>query len=67
MGARGVSEFDIGLVLNHARVGVTQIYNRAAYDAEKRKELELWDRVLRAYIAGEATETKSGDVVEFPA
>ena len=66
MATHGVSEFDIGLVLNHARAGVTQVYNRAAYDDEKRRALDVWDRVLRACIAGKATAAESREVVEFP-
>ena len=63
-----VSQFDIGLVLNHARVGVTgRVYDQAEYDDEKRKALALWDRLLRTYVAGKAAETAGRKVVEFTA
>jgi integrase len=41
-----VSEFDISLVLNHSRQGITQVYNRAQYDNEKRRALQKWNDLL---------------------
>ncbi len=65
MGEHGVAEFDIALTLNHSRTGVTQVYNRAKYDRQKRQTLDLWDRVLRAYIRGQPAESE-GNLVRFP-
>ena len=40
----------IGKVLNHAEPGVTAVYDRHTYDAEKRGALETWARSLRALL-----------------
>jgi len=38
-----------GHILNHAERGVTAVYDRYSYDAEKRLALDLWsDRLLDA-------------------
>lgn len=47
----GVSRLVVSRVLNHAERGVTAIYDRHSYDAEKRAALEAWEQKLRALIA----------------
>lgn len=55
MAQMGVSEFEIGKVLNHTNESVTAIYNRHQYDSEKRRALEKWanrlDQILHGKIA----------------
>jgi hypothetical protein len=45
----------IGRVLNHVERGVTAVYDRHSYDAEKRAALDAWARRLQA-IVGERDE-----------
>ena len=53
MASAGVARFVVGRVLNHQESGVTRVYDRHSYDAEKREALATWDRLLRAIVAGE--------------
>ena len=52
MGAAGIAQADISKVLNHAEGGprATHVYNRYAYDREKRIALETWERILTAIL-----------------
>jgi integrase len=52
MADAGISQADIAKVLNHAEGGprATMVYNRYAYDREKRIALETWDRCLTAIL-----------------
>jgi len=40
----GVERFVIGRLLNHVETGLTKVYVRHRYDAEKRIALETWGR-----------------------
>ena len=51
MASAGVQRLVIGKVLNHAERGVTAVYDRHAYDAEKRAALDAWSRALREILA----------------
>jgi integrase len=64
MAEAGVSQGDIARVLNHAEGGprATHVYNRYAYDAEKRRALETWARVL----SGILDKSPATRVVAFP-
>ena len=42
MASIGVARFTIARVLNHSDRGVTRVYDRHSYDAEKRHALEAW-------------------------
>lgn len=42
----GVSRLVVSKILNHAEQGVTAVYDRHSYDAEKRDALERWGRRL---------------------
>lgn len=42
----GVSRLTISKLLNHTEAGITRIYDRHSYDAEKRAALEAWARRL---------------------
>ena len=50
MASAGVQRLVIGKVLNHAERGVTAVYDRHTYDAEKRAALDSWARDLRAIV-----------------
>ena len=51
MASKGVPRLVISKVLNHVETGVTAIYDRHSYDAEKREALEVWEVRLRELIA----------------
>ena len=53
----GVDRFHISKVLNHAEREITGVYDRYAYDREKRRALERWGRKLRGII-GEPAQDK---------
>lgn len=46
----GVPRFIVGQVLNHVEKGVTAVYDRHSYDAEKKAALEKWERELRRIL-----------------
>jgi len=52
MADAGIAQADIAKVLNHAEGGprATSVYNRYAYDREKRIALETWARVLAGIL-----------------
>jgi len=52
MAALGISRFIIGKVLNHVENNVTAIYDRYAYDEEKRRALEAWASRLEEIVSG---------------
>lgn len=57
MASIGVQRFIIGRVLNHSEPGITKVYDRHSYDAEKRAALAKWERHLRSIIGqGERAE-----------
>ena len=59
----GTPRSAVGKVLNHSDGGVTAIYDRYSYDAEKRKALNAWGRKLERIIKGttaKVIELKTG-------
>ena len=54
MASAGCPRLVIGKVLNHAEPGVTAVYDRHTYDAEKRQALQTWARSLRALLDAES-------------
>lgn len=56
MAEAGVAPSTLSRVLNHAEGGVTKIYNRHSYLAEKRAALDLWAGVIRGIVDPEAGE-----------
>ena len=48
----GISRLTVSKILNHAEQGITAVYDRHSYDAEKRQALDTWARKLRALIQG---------------
>ncbi len=63
MAAAGVSHEHVSRVLNHAEAGpkATHIYNRYAYDAEKRAALDTWARTLTKILERD----DAGTIVSF--
>jgi integrase len=59
----GVTQFIVGKVLNHVEKGVTKVYDRHAYDPEKKAALDKWDRELRRILG----TPKKAKVVELSA
>jgi integrase len=58
MAEAGVLPHIVEACLNHisgARAGVAGVYNRAAYDADKRRALDLWADKLAAIIDDRAS------------
>lgn len=50
MASAGIQRLVIGKVLNHVEPGVTAVYDRHAYDAEKRAAVDGWSRDLVAIL-----------------
>jgi integrase len=46
----GFPRLTVSKVLNHAEVGVTRVYDRHSYDAEKREALEAWGRKVMELV-----------------
>ncbi len=46
MTGMGVSRLVVSKILNHVESGITAVYDRHSYDAEKRQALEAWGRQL---------------------
>lgn len=60
MTGSGTSRLVVSKILNHVEPGVTAVYDRHSYDAEKRVALDAWDRTLAAVL-----EDKKSNVVAF--
>ena len=50
--ALGMPRLTVSKILNHAEAGVTAVYDRHGYDAEKRQALEAWASRLQEIIHG---------------
>ena len=48
-----IPRLTVSKILNHAEAGVTTIYDRHSYDAEKREALEAWAKRLERIVAGD--------------
>ena len=64
MASAGSPPLVIGKVLNHAEPGVTAIYDRHTYDAEKREALQTWTRSLRALVDADGAGGDRGSVTD---
>ena len=53
MASLGIARLTISKILNHVETGVTSIYDRYGYDAEKRHALEAWAAHLEGILSGE--------------
>ena len=52
MTSLGISRLVVAKILNHAETGVTAVYDRHSYDAEKRGALDAWGRRLTEIVSG---------------
>jgi integrase len=59
MTGSGIPRLVVAKILNHVETGVTSIYDRHSYDAEKRGALEAWGRKLEAIVQGKKKPTAS--------
>jgi len=57
MTGMGISRLTVSKILNHAEKGVTAVYDRHSYDAEKRDALDAWGRRLVDIIEKESPST----------
>jgi hypothetical protein len=62
MTGSGTPRLVVQKILNHAEQGVTAVYDRHSYDAEKRKALNARGRQLHRIIT---TPAKSASVLTF--
>jgi len=54
MGSAGVDPFVISKILGHADPrGVTAIYDRSSWDADKRRAMLRWERHLLSVVSGQ--------------
>ena len=53
MTGMGISRLTVSKILNHAEKGVTAVYDRHSYDAEKREALDAWGKRLIEIIEKE--------------
>src|SRR5438094_720519 len=58
MTSMSISRLTVAKVLNHVERGVTAVYDRHSYDAEKRQALDAWARRLNAIVSGETASAK---------
>lgn len=56
MTGMGISRLTVSKILNHVERGVTAVYDRYAYDAEKQSALKAWGEKLTILIAERALE-----------
>jgi integrase len=57
----GVPRLVVSKILNHVETGVTAVYDRHSYDAEKRAALDAWGARLKQMVRDE----RGGRVLEF--
>ncbi len=62
MTSLGISRLTVGKILNHVETGVTAVYDRHGYDAEKRHALDAWAAHLEGILSGKA---KAANVVHL--
>ncbi len=63
MTGMGIARLTVGKVLNHAEQGVTKVYDRHSYDAEKRHALNVWAARVDEIVTGQPTLAGDGKVV----
>ena len=64
MTSMGISRLTVSKILNHVETGVTAVYDRHSYDAEKRQALDAWGARLQEIASGAA---RPGNVVAMKA
>jgi hypothetical protein len=51
MTSMGISRLVVQKILNHVETGVTSVYDRHSYDAEKKDALEKWAKRLTRIVS----------------
>ena len=64
MASAGFPRLVIGKVLNHAEPGVTAVYDRHTYDAEKCQALQTWARSLRTLLDADSACGNRGSATD---
>jgi integrase len=57
MTSLGITRLVVSKILNHVETGVTAVYDRHSYDAEKRHALEAWAARLEELVSGKPTSS----------
>ena len=55
MTSMGISRLVVSKVLNHVESGITAVYDRHSYHAEKRAALDAWGRRVEEILSGGVT------------
>jgi hypothetical protein len=58
MTSMGISRLVVSKILNHAEPGVTAVYDRHSYDAEKRAALDAWGSRIEEIIGSRQVSSK---------
>lgn len=53
MASMGIPRLHISKILNHVESGITAVYDRHSYDAEKRHALDVWAKKLNGIVLDE--------------
>jgi integrase len=64
MTSMGVNRLTVAKILNHVETGVTAVYDRHGYDAEKRHALETWASRLEEIVTGTLAASNVTDMTE---
>ncbi|MDQ3797738.1 MAG: site-specific integrase, partial [Pseudomonadota bacterium] len=56
MTGMGISRLVVAKILNHVESGITAVYDRHSYDAEKRQALNAWGRKIQSILHGEPND-----------
>jgi len=64
MTALGIPRLTVSKILNHVEKGVTAVYDRHSYDAEKRHALEVWASRLEEIVSGKPTTSNVVSLAE---
>lgn len=62
MTSMGIARLVVSKILNHAEPGVTAVYDRASYDADKRRALTAWGDRLERIVTGRPVEQVAGRI-----
>ena len=54
MTSMGISRLVVSKILNHVESGITAVYDRHSYDAEKRQALEAWGQRVEEILQASA-------------
>jgi integrase len=65
-GDLGISRLMVSKILNHVETGVTAVYDRHSYDAEKRLALDAWGQQLDEILSSEVA-TAGANIVRLSA